>query len=337
LVLITAGLAAPATSDTTPPELHSMTLSRATVAVSRLETKLLVVSAHLTDDTGVREQPFWPGQEFSPLVRIHSRFVALTLTSGTAQDGIWSGGLAVTSDWPSGAYQPLQVVARDTAGNELSVDPSTVIDPPSIRVASSNKPVLTLTFSPQPAVVGGNLTRTVRLAEGDTGQPMEGVPVGLGYDSSCAEGDQRTPDGRTNSSGVYVTTWTNVTADGLNCAWIVTDNVPEQPATRLAPVYNAATYRWSVTARPASPSAPAGTNVTVTGTLAPSGYNLELQLQRRYPDNTWRTVNRAQSEGEEFTLVATPPSVATHSYRVLAPGRENRVGATSPVFTIRGT
>ena len=336
-MLITAGLAAPAKSDTTPPELHSITFSRETVAVSGLQTKLLVVSARLTDDTEVVEQPFFPGQESFPAVRINNRWVVLSLVSGTKQDGIWTGGVAVTSDWASGTYEPDQIFARDSSWTLLDIDPSTVIDVPSIEVTSSNKPVLTLTFSPQPAVVGGSLTRTVRVIDRDSGQPLQGVPVTVNYDNSCAEGDIRSPDGLTNASGVYNSTFTNSTAALGHCAWITSDNIPEQPATIIAPTYLFPNYRWSVTARPASTSVPAGTNVAVTGTLEPDGSGTEVQLQR-LTGSTWRTVNRGTTGGENrFSILATPPGVGTYSYRALAPGNPSRTGATSPVFTIRGT
>jgi hypothetical protein len=198
--------------------------------------------------------------------------------------------------------------------------------------------VLTLTFAPQPAVVNGNLTRTVRVTDRESGHPLPGVPISLGYDNFCGEGDARSPDGRTNDSGVYSSTSSGVTSDAGSCAWIVGDAVPEQPGTIIAPVYVFPVYRWSVAARPARSSAPAGSNVTVTGTLAPSGCNLEVQLQRRYPDGNWRTVNRATAANcTDFSVVATPPSVATHSYRVFAPARSDRVSATSPIFTLRGT
>lgn len=337
LLLITTGLAAPAKADTTPPELHSLTFSREFAVVSGLETKLLAVSARFTDDEGVLEDPGYNWGDFTPAVRIGQRMVRLTLSAGTAEDGVWTGGIAITSDWASGTYRPDRVVARDNRYTLLEVDPSTMVEVPSVEVTSSNKPVLTLTHSPQPAIVGGNLTRTVRVTDRATGQPMPGVPVVIAYDNLCVEGNYRTPVGRTNDAGIFASTTTG-TADGGHCAWITSDNVPEQPATAIAPINVAPIYLWAVTARPASTAVPAGTNVAVTGTLAPWASSFELQLQRRYPDNTWRTVNRGKTDGNaRFSILATPPSVATHSYRVFAPARPLRAANYSPVFTIRGT
>ena len=337
--MVAAGLlAAPATSDATPPELHSLTFSRESAVVSGLQTRLLAVSARFTDEEGVLEDPGYNWGDFMPAVRIGQRMVRLTLSAGTAEDGVWTGGIAITSDWAGGTYRPDLVIARDNWNGLLEVDPSTVTEVPSIEVTSSNKPVLTLTLSPQPAVVGGILTRTVRVTDRATGSPMQGVPVVISYDNLCVEGNYRTPVGYTNAAGTFATTTTG-TAEGGHCAWITSDNVPEQPATAIAPTNVAPTYLWSVTARPAATSAPAGTNVAVTGTLAPYQNSFELQLQRRYPDNTWRTVNRGTTDGDSrFRILATPPSVATHSYRVFAPARRpDRAASYSPVFTIRGT
>lgn len=340
LVLFTAGLAAPATADTTPPELRSITFSRETAVVSGLETKLLAVSARLTDESGVRELPGSLGSDerFSPAVQIGQRWVRLTLSSGTPTDGVWTGGIVITTDWTSGTYRPDRVFAEDTEDNQLSVDPSTVVDdPPSVEVTSSDRPVLTLTFTPNPATVGGPLTRTVRVTNA-AGRGIGGVPIALEDDNTCIESDIRTPTGRTNDDGVYSEVLPNGTHVYLQCAWITSDNIPEQPATMISPSFQSPTYRWSVTARPASSSVPAGTNVAVTGTLAPENSDFEVQLQRLYPDNSWRTVNRARTGANSgFSVLATPPGVGTYSYRVFAPASELRVANTSPVFTIRGT
>ena len=319
--------------------MHSVTFSRETITVAGLKTDLLFVTARLTDDTGVEDVPFDPAVEgHSPALRVGSRWVNLNLASGTAQDGVWSGGTTVTSGWTSGTYEPELLVARDAARNSLSVDPRTVADTPSVAVTTSNKPRLTLTFSPNPAIVNGALTRIVRVVDPSTGEPWQGVPIAIDFDSTCAEDPSRYPAGRTNAAGEFRSTLpAGNNFEFGHCTWISSDNVPRQPPTLISTTFQFPTYRWAVTARPASSSAPAGTNVAVTGMLSPSSpNNTELQLQRLY-NNTWRTVNRGlTNQNSGFRILATPPGVATYSYRVLAPAENLRAAATSPVFTIRG-
>ncbi|MEV6636890.1 hypothetical protein AB0M54_39760 [Actinoplanes sp. NPDC051470] len=341
LLTLTAGLAAPASADTTPPEYHSVTFSRSTATVAGLETELLSVSVRLTDDdSGVEVHPGLPGWEgYSPAVRVGSRWVHLTLGSGTPRDGVWTGGVAITSDWATGAYRPESVVAYDVAGNTLETDPRTAGEVPSIDVHSSNKPRLTLTFTPSPATVDAPLTRIVRVADGTTGRPLAGAPIGLGYDNVCAEDPSRTPAGHTDSAGEFRSTLPAATYDQGHCAWISGDNVPRQNPTLIAPTFQAPAYRWSVTGKPARASAPAGTNVAVTGSLVPiAPFGTTVQLQRRYSDNTWHTVNTARTDGNsQYSTLATPPGVATYTYRVFVPAIESRAAGTSATFTIRGT
>jgi hypothetical protein len=340
LALASAGLAAPATTDTTAPEFHSVTFSRTVATVAGLQTELLSVSVHLTDDeSGVEVHPYVAGFEgYSPSIRVGREWINLTLGSGTPQDGVWTGGVAITSNWASGTYQPESLIAYDATGNELTVDPRTTGDVPSIAVTASNKPKLTLTFAPSPATVDAALTRVVKVVDG-AGQPLPGAPIAFGADNECAESPSRYPEGRTNAAGEYRSTLPagNTYSYG-HCAWISSDNVPNQWPTTIAGTYQFPAYRWSVTAKPASSSVPAGTNVAVTGTLAPWSYGTELQLQRLYADNTWRTVNRGKTDSDSrFRILATPPGVATYSYRVLAPASgADRPQGISPVFTIRG-
>lgn len=324
-----------AVADDEPPQLRAIALSRQAISVDGLQTKLLNVNVRFTDETGVVEND--DPQNWSPSLRIAGRVVRLTLVSGTARDGVWSGGVAVTTDW-SGPHQPDLVSARDEEFNTLTVDPRTVIDVPTVTVTRSNRPVVQVTHTPNPAVVGRPVTQTIRVTTA-AGQPWQAVPVTLAFDTPCAEEDTREPMGRTNAQGVFSITYgPEYTREHLMCGWINGDNVPEQPATRIQQAGVFPTYLYRVTATPASASAPAGSNVAVTGTLAPYDSGKQLLLQRRYPDGQWRNVNRGTTDIDSaFRILATPPGVGTYSYRVFAPAEERRVAAYSPAFTIRGT
>jgi hypothetical protein len=340
LLLCGLATAAPAAvADTSPPTIEAIEFNRERMEVNGLDVRLLVVNVHLTDETGVLE---WDSVERGhlPAVSIGQYGVALTLGRGTPQDGWYTGGVAVTSGWPA-ASRPRQATVMDQVSNEATVDLTTLgIDLPVVTVDNSSRPNLQLIITPNPATVGDAITSTVQVTEA-AGQAWQGVPVQVRYDNECVEYLTSIPDGRTNPSGVYTAppmpagqTYTF----GI-CALIVSeDNVPEQSPTFIAVTSSAVTYRYKVTAVPADTSVPAGTNVEVNGNLQPAQQGKELELQRRYSDGEWRTVNRGKTRASSrFTLIATPPGAAAYSYRVLAPAEEQRVGATSPVFTIRGT
>lgn len=335
------GLWAPpasATVDTTPPQLHSIALSRETITVSGTEEQLLTVTVRLTDDVGVEVYDDWfAGRTPYVVFGLRSRHVGLVLGSGTPADGVYTGVIAVTSDW-SGAVQPTRVVAQDTAGNDLDVDPRTVVATPSVVVHSSHRPRLEMTLTPDPVFPDRALTRTVRAWDSDTGQPWAGLPIALGYDNTCPEEGIRDPSGRTGADGVHRTTLAaGHTYPYVMCAWVTGDNVPGQRATRIAVTTAVARYKYVVTATPAATSVRAGTNVAVTGSLAPFQPNKLLHLQRRY-GTEWRTVNSGiTDQNSRFSLTATPPGVGTWYYRVFAPSEEHRSGNTSVTFTIRGT
>ena len=339
--LLLAGAASPAqaqAADDKPPTLHSIEFSRTALTVSGLDTGLLMVSVHLSDPDGVAEHVS-AGEGYTPLIRVGQFPVKLTLGTGTPQDGVWTGGVAVTSDW-SGVLRPTKIDAEDEGGNRLDVDPATVLDDlPTFTVTSSGNPKLTMTFTPDPASPGQALTQRIVATDRASGRTLSGAPIVVTDDNLCIEGDFRAPTARTNAAGV----WTRALPAGnydefIHCAWFTGENIPEQPATRIAPVNGEPNYRYLITATPASATAPAGTNVAVTGTVRPYASGKEVQLQRLYAANDWRTVSRGTADSSsKFRINATPPGTATYSYRVFAPAQEHRVAAYSPVFTIRGT
>ncbi|MFB9360100.1 hypothetical protein [Actinoplanes nipponensis] len=345
LSLIPAGpaLAAPA-ADTAPPELKSITVATSSVTVSGLQTKLIGVRVRLTDQTGVQPIEYQASQELaSPWLKMSAApntWVLLRRTEGTDQDGIWTGTIAVTSAW-SGAIQPIGIYAMDqTGGNALNADPRTIVDTPTLQVQSSHRPGLDMTFSPEPAVKGKPVTQRIRAWDTSTGKPWANLSVRLSSDSGCVEPGNVTPV-RTRADGTYQRTLSAAQWQWLQCAWIPGVNQPTMPYPMTIIAADGAhvrTLRYKVTATPAATSVRAGTSVAVNGNVSPLNKGKVMQLQRLYPDKTWRKVSTAKvRDSGRYTLAATPPGKATYSYRVYAPGDTYAVGGISKVFTVRGT
>ncbi|MEU8607926.1 hypothetical protein AB0C29_07985 [Actinoplanes sp. NPDC048791] len=343
VALVLAGApasAAVAAADTTAPALTSITLSRESIDVKGDEVQLLTVNVGLTDDVGVAsfdDQAMGTGPTPSLLFGSQLVPVGLVPGTGTPRNGVWTGVVAVTSDWAA-TERPVKVFAQDDAGNRLVVDPSTVIDVPAVTVRSSHTPVVALTFSPDPVLPNAALTATVRVTDKGTGEPMRNLPVVLGEDNTCVEDVISRPDGYTDSDGRYRRVYpAGQIYDFITCAWVAGPNVPGQWSTRIGFTNGVARYKFVVSATPASASVPAGTNVNVNGQVVPAVPGQNVQLQRLY-GTEWRTVGTGTTRStSRFTLVATPPGVATYSYRVYVPGDDRHAGSTSATFTIRGT
>ncbi|GLW33466.1 hypothetical protein [Actinoplanes regularis] len=346
LILAVPAMAAPA-ADTAPPQLHSITFDRSSVAVSGLQTQFVGVRVRLTDETGVQPIDYQAGQELaSPYLRFNASlnsFVLLRLAEGTAQDGIWTGSIPVTSAW-SGKIEPVGIYAMDqtlTPANTLNVDPRTVVDTPGIQVQSSHRPMIDMTFSPEPLPKGKPVVQKIRAWDATTGKPWPNLSFKLSMDNGCVEpGSVWTA--RTGANGTYQRTLSAANAQWLQCAWVPGVNqptMPEPPTKIASDGGHVRTERYSVNATPAAKSVKAGTNVNINGGIKPNYVKGKLvQLQRLYADKTWRKVGTATVRASgRFTLVATPPGRATYSYRVYAPGDYAVVGGLSKVFTIRGT
>ncbi|MBG0561469.1 hypothetical protein [Actinoplanes aureus] len=335
--------AAPA-ADTTPPQVHSITFARSSVTVSGLQTELVGVRVRLTDDTGVQPISYSPSVELaSPWLKFSASpnsYVLLRLAEGTAQDGIWTGTIPVTSAW-NGTIQAIGIYAKDqTYENALDVDPRTVVDTPSLRVRSSNRPAVDMTFSPEPRPAGKPVTQRIRAWNTTTGKPWANLPLKLSFDNGCVE-----PGGvvsvRTRADGTYQRKLSAWQAPMLQCVWVQGVNQPTMwfPMTVIASdVAHVRTQRYSVSATPAAKSVRAGKSVKVNGKVSPLHKGKWVQLQRRFAGKKWRMVNTAQVRADgRYTVAATPKGKATYSYRVYAPGDYRAVGGVSKVFKIRGT
>ena len=341
LLLVPAAPAIPASAATAPPQVRSIELSLASATVSGLATVPLTIRVRLSDDVGVSTIGDNAGG-WSPVVSFGPNgYALLQLAEGTPKDGIWAGQVLITSRW-SGTVRPTQVFVTDLDGHTAQVDPATVIDTPAVTVHSPHRPVVRLSFSPSPAFPGTAVTEIVRATDADTGNPYPFLPLWLGVDNQCAESG----GSATATTGLFGTFQRTLDVDSsddlLQCVFVrgpdVTPPPGQQPQlTIIAYDGRYVPHKYRVAATPARTSAPAGTNVKVTGTVRPLYEGKVLALQR-LSGGVWRTVNTgALSAAGSFTIVATPPGKGVYSYRVLASTDDANAGNTSPTFTIRGT
>src|SRR5687767_1356037 len=120
---------APAAADDAAPVVTGITFSTDAVSVEGVDLVPVTVSVGLTDVDGVAESvqdgfPIGPAVrlERQPAGQTREEHVVLTLTSGTAQDGVWSAVIQVPSTW-NGHWEVSRVIAGDQVGNGLDADP----------------------------------------------------------------------------------------------------------------------------------------------------------------------------------------------------------------------
>ncbi|MBG0568603.1 hypothetical protein [Actinoplanes aureus] len=346
LSLIPAGPAlAASAADTTPPQVLDIAFSESAVTVSGLQTKFVEARVRLTDDTGVQPISYGynpPFERESPYLRLNAEpnnYILLRLTEGTDKDGIWSGNIPVTSAW-RGTITPVQIYAKDkTYENTLDINPGALGLTPTLKVRSSNRPAIDMTFSPEPRPAGKPVTQKIRAWNTTTGKPWPNLPLHLSFDNGCVE-----PGGlvavRTRADGTYKRKISAANARWVQCAWVPGVNQPGSvwPPTRIAADAGfARTERYAVTAKPAVTSAKVGKSVKIKGKVSPVYQGKVVQLQRYLKKKGWRLVTTAKVRADgRYTVVATPKRKITYTYRVYAAGDVNAVGGVSKKFKIRG-
>ncbi|MEU4423292.1 hypothetical protein AB0F81_21915 [Actinoplanes sp. NPDC024001] len=326
--------------------MHSIAFSESSVTVSGLQTKFVEARVRLSDDTGVQEISYGYNPPFelaSPYLRLSAKpndYILLRLTEGTEQDGIWTGNIPVTSAW-RGTITPIQIYAKDkTYENTLDMHPGSLGLNPTLKVKSSNRPAIRMTFSPEPLPAGKPVVQKIQAWNTTTGKPWPNLPLHLSFDNGCVE-----PGGlvavRTRADGTYKRTISAWQAQWVQCARVPGVNQPGMvwPPTVITSVGGfVRTTQYSVTAKPAVTSVKAGKSVKVKGTVRPKVKGKVVQLQRYYKaKKVWRTINTAKARADgTYTVLATPKAKATYTYRVYVAGDVDVVGNVSKKFTIRG-
>lgn len=254
----------------------------------------------------------------------------LKLTSGTVENGFWSGRLNVAST-ADGSFQVTGVFVGpwNVPNYGTPVDP-TPYRGQTVLVKGTNLPRITASLNPRVIPFGKPYAITWAVTNTATGKPYGSrIPIGLGVDAPCADGGLQ--PFRTGTNGIIVKSYTATDAGALNCAGILAD-----PYLITARALFAA--RPSVfTATPARTSAPVGTVVNVNGTFANMIGSVPIQLQRLYGRTQWRTVSSAWvRQSGRFTLTAQPSYKGLIPYRVYFAGYQPYVPAIGKTFTIKG-
>ena len=227
-----AGAAEPA--DTTPPHIQDISFSRESVAVAGLGLVPVRVSVRLTDPSGVvPARPGLhptPGLTLGPVPGFQSVLrPALTRTSGTATDGVWSATIHVPSTWPS-RVRVTSVDAVDAAGNART-GALTGITSPVLRVHGTHRPVLTFDYALLP---GGGFRVHGRASFADTGQPLAHTALATAYDSGCDLEGGAVNDIVTDRRGRYQKSWPGGDVAAAGCVALIGRAAPGQRPTVIA-------------------------------------------------------------------------------------------------------
>ncbi|GLY23449.1 hypothetical protein [Micromonospora sp. NBRC 101691] len=332
-----AGLAAPA-SDTAPPVVEGITVTPDDVSVSGVDLVPVTVSVHLTDESGVEVVSGMDGVHLPhvTITRVSggpavTEGVELALTAGTARDGVWSATVQVPSTW-KGVWAVSRVVAVDSGGRSLDIDPRNSPLAATLDVSGTHLPAVTMEFAPDPLVGDGRLTVRGRFFYQDTGKGIPDQPIFFGVDNSCVE-HPGAPNGRTAADGSFSKVYP--TADrSLRCVGILRpSNVSVSPSFVVAASRHPR-IRPAVTATADRTSVPAGTKVTFTGTVKPAGETgVELQEQ---VDGAWRTmVDGTVPDKGRFTLAVTPKGAGGHQYRVVVPDPDRELVGASRTIVVQ--
>jgi hypothetical protein len=303
------------------PVLVDVQVTPDTVAVSGLNLVPVTVSVHLTDESGVRETGTFesPGTPFVRLAPVDvpefdTDKVELALTSGTAQDGVWSATVQVPSTW-DGRREVQQVRASDMETNTLDVDPRTASIRAGLTVTGTHRPALTMGFQPDPVV--GNARRITVVGRAyftDTGEGIPNLGLFIGVDRECEDSPRtRTV---TNARGEYSVPGR---LDVVTCVGILRpSNIEGRPAF-ITSITGLPRVKLVVTATADRTSVRLGSAVVIRGSVAPFGNSAHLQ---RLDGGVWRTLRtRPVSDAGSFRLADTPSQTGTYRYRVVVPSR----------------
>jgi len=339
-------------ADTGPPQLVEIQLSQSTATINGLDVVDVEVRVHLTDDTGVVTTPRTTTQPGTPLIQLVRTgtigFGAglpqdedeppLTLTSGTAADGWWTGTAHVTSQW-NGNWDVDLVQAYDAASHFLGVDPRQTGQDQNLAVTGTHIPTISMGWTPNPARCCVGVTVKGRLTYADTGEPLphQTLALGLGgglaqispHSLACASVENGKIGGTatvtTDANGYYTYAETAIWVRGGSYECLafgpqIHDNAIDFTTSPLwATRAGQAPHLWGVTAVPATHTAALGQSVDVNGTLQPYlAYMVEYVALQRLVSGQWRTVTHARVRASgRYTAVAQPPSCGNHRYRVL--------------------
>lgn len=317
-----------------------VTLDKTAVAVSGLNLAPVKVtveggysSGHPDDENTVLNLVLERTGGTGPLESIFS--TDLKRTSGTVEDGVWTGTLNAAST-ANGTFKVTGVMTGPFGApiGGTPVDP-TPFNGPSLMVTGTHLPKVTASVSPKVVPFGSPYSIRWAITDTATGKPYGSqIRALLGVDVPCAEssGGGEAVWVRTDTNGIVTKSYRASDADMLNCLQLT-----GQPYN-VGGLWLFVARPGIVSAVPSNTSAPVGTVVPVNGSVAGAPYQCKVALQRLYGASQWRGVSTGEvRQSGRFTVNAQPAYKGNIAYRVYFPTCGRYQAGVSKAFVIRGT
>ncbi|TDX08824.1 hypothetical protein [Kribbella sp. VKM Ac-2566] len=315
----------------------SVTADRTTIAVSGLNTvpvKLTVAAKYDTanpDDNNLVLLVYIKRiSGTGPMSQLLS--TDLPRTSGTVQNGVWSGPVHIPST-ANGTYKVYGVSYGPyftwQAGGMLP-DP-TPVDGPTLTITGTHQPKVTAKVTPAVVPFGPNYTITWAITDRTTGKPYgTRVRALLGVDNQCAE-EAGGANVLTTTGGLVSYSYPSSAGESINCLRI------KSTPLDITGLGLAVIRPGVVSAVPSKTSATVGTIVPVNGSVLGPAAFCPVLLQRLYGASQWRGVSTAKTrQSGRYTVSAQPAYKGLIPYRVYFPKCGRYLVGVSRVFYIRG-
>jgi hypothetical protein len=331
-------VAVPAARAVPDPQLTvtAVTLGRATVAVSGLNTVAVPVTVEAGYDT---TDPRYDNLLLNVILKRSGGsgpvglIVAgeLKRTAGSVRSGTWTGSLNVQST-ANGTFK-VDGVGRGANydGSDGSMVSPTPFAGPSIAITGVHVPKIGVSVIPKVIPFGSAYQLKAAVYDSATGKPYGSrILLQVVRDNLCFEYDAGSR--YTTPGGILVTSFPGKGGDVYHCVRI---------RGRYVDTLSLGFYPLRpgvVSAVPAKTSAPVGTIVGVDGSVAGLTARCPVALQRLYGSTQWRGVSSAVvRQSSRYTLNAQPAYAGNIHYRVsfLTCGRYQ--AGVSKSFVIRGS
>lgn len=333
-----------ALADDTPPELVSVDVSTPQVDVGNsYGMGQAVVSVHLRDAEGlpdtIQVECCTDNMSVASAIRDAELpempwiiWYTLGRSSGTRQDGVWSGQVTVSPAW-SGTYKVSAVQVDDDQNGQFSFP---VPDGPTITVSGGERWMASTIRTPMRIVSGNETWRPqAQVRNTVTGAALGGARIAVysrfqDWTSHAFTGGpgEQPPGTAANSAGIWTSPIAYTVRGGLGGdeRTLVygrrgTRGYSEQGAGCID-----FTLKMQASATYSAATLGAGQPVTVTGNIWPAPSILESQtvvnLQRDLGGGNWQNVATANPRiNGRYTIGWTPPAAGTYSLRARIPGR----------------
>jgi len=345
-------------ASTVPTVLESMSLATTATALTGAQLTTMTVSMHLVDPDGVvpRGGSLADRGWNCPCVWLESltsaganfraspqatggRLVSLTLTSGTATDGVWVGR-TILGAGDAGIWRPTSLDAGDFVSTSQEPYASSFVAVPAdittataLNLRGYDWPLLTVRIPSAVTVVGQRFVITGTAMSSRTHRPVAGLRVVLGAGLMCSPLDHCVGTAvRTSSTGAFALSSTDFhrfwsalwaqDAQGFPVNFVQAQRMHVRYAVSLGAIRT---------------SAKAGSSLSVFGHVTPWVDDLgaaRLVLQRFY-SGTWHNVGTTSAYPGGYTLKAYPPR-GSWQYRVRVVTGYDCIGTYSRTFSLRG-